>query len=84
MGMFRPSFWTRFRSYFWPVTIEKRKGGLNHELEVWGSREKLNLKKSQYHFYLDGLDKDPIWPTVLTVGAPAPARNATYPAKWQT
>ena len=32
--MFRPSFWTRLRSYFWPVTIEKRKGTLNHELEV--------------------------------------------------
>lgn len=32
--MYRPSFWTRLRSYFWPVTIEKRKGQLNHDLEV--------------------------------------------------
>ncbi len=48
--MFRPSFWTRLRSYFWPVTIEKRKGRLDHELEVLVYHGKLMLDTTEVNY----------------------------------
>lgn len=48
--MYRPSFWTRLRSYFWPVTIEKRKGRLDHELEVLVYHGKLMLDTTEVNY----------------------------------
>jgi spermidine synthase len=60
--MFKPSFLTRLKSYFWPIILEKVTGDLGHSLEVLVyhgtlmlDTEKVNYSFGSLHLVMKGV-----------------------------